>query len=98
MSAAVPVPDEAINAAIELLRAEGFRVDRPELGPWISPVDLWLEIGTIGYVGFVKRIHEFPGPCARRCGESGRLIELRASPELLAWLRRPAAPRRRARR
>ena len=85
--------DEQINAAIELLRGAGYRVERPEWGPWQKPWEVWKPFKSwLSYVGFHCRLRSFQGEYPQRRGPSGRLIVLRTTPELLSWLSRPLQP------
>ena len=78
--------DCAINAAIDLLRSQGFVVDKEKYGPWITPKELWRQIGRFGYTGFHRRLVNYPGDYPQRLGPTGRLIELRTTPALMKWL------------
>lgn len=82
--------DEEINAAIELLRGAGWRVERPNLGPWEKPIDLWKRTGTaLALAGFYRRLNSFPGDYPTTPGTTGRVVRLRATPELIEWIKRP---------
>lgn len=71
--------DEEINAAIELLRGEGFTVERPEWGPWETPKALFERLDLdIGTGGFFVRLYNFPGAYPKQRGPSGRCRLLRA--------------------
>lgn len=78
--------DTEINAAIDLLRANHFMVESMKCGPWITPRQLWRSIGRFGYTGFHRRLSKYPGDYPKRLGRTGRLIEMRATPELKKWL------------
>lgn len=88
--------DTEINAAITLLRSRGFTVTQPHADEWISPVDLWRKHGTGTLAAWRDRLHHPRCPhYQRRVGSSGRITMLRPTPELLAFLRRPAQPGKR---
>lgn len=79
--------DQQVNEAIDLLRSQGFVVEKPNLDDWITPMDLWREIGQrLCYNGFHRRLSKFPGDYPKKHGLTGRLIELRPTPELKKWL------------
>lgn len=86
--------DEQINAAIELLRSNGFVVDRPELGPWQTPGELRAQFPGLSSSAMTIRISKFRGPFPQERGASGRLTRLRSTPELRELLSRPPAPGR----
>jgi len=86
--------DEAINAAITLLRSNGFTVRMPEgVVRWMTPKELR---GEVGSSGIWRRLHsrECP-PFEARRGSTGRLVELRVTPELRAFLAQPKRPGKR---
>ena len=85
--------DTEINAAITLLRSRGFTVTQPHADEWISPVDLWRKHGTGTLAAWRDRLHHPRCPHYER--KPGRLTMLRPTPELLAFLRRPAQPGKR---
>jgi len=81
--------DEAINAAINLLRSQGYVITRPEWGPWTTSTELRRKFPHLSQGGFFKRLHSFPGdfPCEWTAKNS--LRRFRTCPELLEWLGRP---------
>ena len=81
--------DEAINAAIDLLRANGFAVTRPEWGPWTSADELLPQFPHLNYGTLLKRVHQFAGDFPRDLTPKGSLRRFRTTPELLAWIGRP---------
>jgi len=79
--------DEQLTAALALVRANGFVVDRPEYSEWTTPKALWGLIGQrLSYRGFQKRLSLFKGDFPARRGPTGRLIEFRSTPALEKWL------------
>lgn len=86
-----------LNTALETVRRAGFSVTSPRAGDWIAPTDLWLyhepAVGT--KARFLDRLHHPRCPhVQRKVGPSGRLLAIRPTPELLAFLRQPAQPGR----
>ena len=77
-------------AAVTELRAD----------PWIEPLDLWRKLADadecMTRACFHDRLHHPRCPhYQRKLGPSGRLLTLRPTAELLAWLRKPAQPGKR---
>lgn len=87
--------NEKINEAIDLLRANGYRIERPEWGPWINATALHAQFGHLSRTAFHKRLYTFAGDFPRSCGPRGNLRRLRTTPELLAWLGQPIEPGKR---
>ena len=86
-----------LNQALETVRRAGFAVTSPRAGEWIAPADLWFVTpGTGTKARFLDRRHHPRCPhYQRKVGPSGRLLLLRPTPALLAWLRAPSQPGRR---
>lgn len=82
---------DPINAAITLLRAQGFVITRPEWGPWLTQTDLLAEYQHLKAVALHKRLRAFRGEFPEERSGTGRLKRLRTTPELRAWLQRPVA-------
>jgi hypothetical protein len=84
--------DEARNWAVDLLRAGGFRVELAcVVEPLVTPAELRrLHAPHLGGTAMCNRLTaaDCP-PFEARRGPSGRIIKLRASPELVAWVSRP---------
>lgn len=88
---------DAINAAIDLLHRHGYSVTLPQADEWIAVAKLRRHVGwTGGVAGFCERLRHPRCPhVQRRVGPTGRLIEVRPTPDLLAFLRAPMQPGRR---
>ena len=88
--------DAEINAAITTLRNAGFTVTAPQADSWIAPKDLWRKLSVGSLARFLDRLHHSRCPqVQRRVGESGRLLAVRPTPELLAFLCEPSQPGKR---
>jgi hypothetical protein len=91
-----------INAAISLLRARGYSVTLPKADEWQAPNDLWLSsvANNITLASFRDRLNhphcpERHSALHRKIGKSGRLLMIRPTPALLAFLRQPSQPGKR---
>ncbi len=79
------------NEMIDQLRREGFVVTRPEWSSWIVPIDLMRQNSHLSRGGFYKRLRKYRGEYPRERSYTGRLLRLRTTPELLAFLAKPLA-------
>jgi hypothetical protein len=94
--------DSEINAAIAILRHCGFTISSAKAMEWIAPIDLYAKLvkahgqAAGSRARFLERMHHSKCPhVQRKVGPSGRLLEIRPTPELLAFLREPSHPGRR---
>jgi hypothetical protein len=86
--------DDAINAAIDLLRAAGYRVSRTEEGPWTTPALVRAQFGLSSEQLSYRLGHRHAPAFSAERGPSGRLLRLRLNPALREWLTlRPSAGR-----
>lgn len=91
--------DAEINAAITLLRAEGFTVGKPAEDPWESPAALFQRLYLSPSTGH-KRLgmpqcppfSSRPAPARGPGRPGGRRIRLRANPALIVFLTQPLTP------
>jgi hypothetical protein len=85
------------NEAIDHLRGLGYSITAPPDGlpPYERPVQLQARLG-VPLRRFHARLHHPACPAfPRLCSDAtGRLLKLRCTPELHAWLTRPAQPRK----
>ena len=89
----------AVNRAIDLLIAAGFSVVSKKIEtPWETPMELFTRLESpLSHDGFNRRLVSIDAPFYQtRRGASGRLVQLRATDELVAWLQRPSRPGQRA--
>jgi hypothetical protein len=82
--------DEATNWALEWLRARDFAVYSVDREPWARPAELARTFGLSTKQIFDRLHHSKCPKTALRTGQSGRLLSVLVTPELMAWLERGA--------
>ena len=85
------ITEEDLNAAIAIVRARGLEVTTPERFPWMTPSEFHSRFlsGTTKSRMY-RRLTGPSAPCVdARWGESGRLLTLRPTRELIAYLSKP---------
>jgi hypothetical protein len=89
--------DQTINAAIALLRSQGYSVTLPRADEWITIIDLWRKHGNgTTLAAFRDRLHHPRCPhYARHVGQTGRTTTLRPTAALLEFLTKPSQPGKR---
>jgi hypothetical protein len=94
--------DADINAAIALLRSQGYSVTLPRADEWQAPKDLWLSsvANSITLASFRDRLNhphcpERHSALHRKIGKSGRLLMIRPTAALLEFLTKPSQPGKR---
>jgi hypothetical protein len=83
--------DKKLKNAIAIIHARGWKVTSPERIPWMTPSELfarYLQGSTKSRM--YRRLAGSSAPCVDgRRGESGRLLTLRPTQELIAYLAKP---------
>ncbi len=81
--------DQATNWAIQWLNDRGYEVRerQPELGEWLTPKALRAQTPHLGPGALSNRLKDSRCPQFRaRRGPSGRILQIQATPSLLAFL------------
>jgi hypothetical protein len=91
--------DKRLTNAIALVQSRGLIVSPPpaERFPWMTPSELFARyLGGTTKSRMYRRLAGSSAPCVDgRWGESGRLIAVRATPKLIAYLQQPSQQGRR---
>ena len=85
------ISDEDLDEAIKIVRARGLKVTTPERLPWMTPSELHSRfLGGSTLSRMYRRLTGASAPCVdARWGASGRLLTLRPTSELIAYLSKP---------
>ena len=91
------ITDKKLKAAIAVIHARGWKVTSPEPYPWMTPSELYSRyLGGTTKSRMYRRLAGSSAPCVDgRWGESGRLLAVRATPKLIAYLQQPSQQGRR---
>jgi hypothetical protein len=91
--------DKRLNKAIAVVQSRGLIVSPPsaERFPWMTPSELFARyLGGSTKSRMYRRLAGSSAPCVDgRWGESGRLLAVRATPKLIAYLQQPSQQGRR---
>lgn len=92
--------DKRLNKAIAVVQSHGLIVTpapQPERYPWMTPSELFARyLGGSTKSRMYRRLAGSSAPCVDgRWGETGRLLAVRATPKLIAYLQQPSQQGRR---
>ena len=90
--------DKRLTKAIAVVQSHGLIVTTsPERFPWMTPSELFARyLGGSTKSRMYRRLAGSSAPCVDgRWGESGRLLAVRATPKLIAYLQQPSQQGRR---
>jgi len=91
------ITDKRLTNAIALVQSSGYIVTTPERFPWMTPSELFARyLGGSTKSRMYRRLAGSSAPCVDgRWGETGRLLAVRATPKLIAYLQQPSQQGRR---
>ena len=85
------ITDQDLEEAIKIVRARGLKVTSPERLPWMTPSEFHSRfLGGSTKSRMYRRLTGSSCPCVdARWGASGRMLTLRPTRELIAYLAKP---------
>jgi hypothetical protein len=93
------ITDKRLTKAIAVVQSHGLIVSPPppRVYPWMTPSELFARyLGGSTKSRMYRRLAGPSAPCVDgKWGESGRLLAVRATPKLIAYLQQPSQQGRR---